>query len=44
MEKENSLQMRVVEAVPVPFRLSIAIPLHNEEAVIPELRFGSGIG
>jgi dolichol-phosphate mannosyltransferase len=37
MEKENSLQTRVADAVPAPFRLSIAIPLHNEQLVIPEL-------
>jgi len=37
METENLLRSSVIEATPKPFRVSIAIPLHNEEAVIPEL-------
>ncbi len=37
MEKEKSFPSRVNDASPKPFRVSIAIPLHNEEEVIPEL-------
>ncbi len=37
METGNSLRSRVMEATPIPLRVSIAIPLHNEEEVIPEL-------
>lgn len=37
METENSYQTRGTERVAAPFRLSVAIPLHNEEVMIPEL-------
>lgn len=37
MENESPTQTRVTEALPAPFRLSIAIPMHNEEVMIPEL-------
>lgn len=37
METDNSPQARVTDGVVTPFRLSIAIPLHNEQVVIPEL-------
>jgi glycosyltransferase involved in cell wall biosynthesis len=37
METDNSFQSRVSEADSKPLRVSVAVPLHNEEAVIPEL-------
>jgi polyisoprenyl-phosphate glycosyltransferase len=37
METESPFRSRFIDAAPNPFRVSIAIPLHNEEAVIPEL-------
>ncbi len=37
METERPFRSGVIDATPSPFRVSIAIPLHNEEAVIPEL-------
>jgi polyisoprenyl-phosphate glycosyltransferase len=37
METANFLRSRQMEATPIPLRVSIAIPLHNEEEVIPEL-------
>jgi polyisoprenyl-phosphate glycosyltransferase len=36
-ETENPLQTPSIEVTAGQFRISIAIPLHNEEAVIPEL-------
>jgi glycosyltransferase involved in cell wall biosynthesis len=37
METERPFRPDAIDATPHPFRVSIAIPLHNEEAVIPEL-------
>jgi glycosyltransferase involved in cell wall biosynthesis len=46
MNTEKTVQPYVSETTPSPFRLSVAIPLHNEEEVIPALlsRLGSALG
>jgi glycosyltransferase involved in cell wall biosynthesis len=37
METESPFRSRFIDAAANSFRVSVAIPLHNEEAVIPEL-------